>query len=333
MRIAASLLLAAALLLHPAAAQEGTRSLTLIVTSEPGGGYDLYGRLVARHLGAHLPGQPKIVVQNMPGAGGIVGANYVYNLAPRDGSTIAVLPEILAIGQLIGNESGRYDARRFAWIGRANSNVGVQHTFTRSGILTIADAQHREVVAAGVGPASYSVIFPKLLNALLQTRFKIVAGYAGASAANLAFERGEVDSIDTPWSVLKATHPDWIADKKVAVLVQYCIGRHPDLPDIPAVVDLARDEEQRRIFQLYASACAIGRSVAAPPGLPAATIAAYRAGFLATMRDPALLEEAAKAGIELNPLPGEALQQIVADTFDIPPAIIDRVKSILGPER
>lgn len=330
---ALALLAAATLVFRPATAQEAGRSITLIVTSEPGGGYDLYGRLVARHLGAHLPGQPKIVVQNMPGAGGIVGANYVYNLAPRDGSIIAVLPEILAIGQLIGNESGKYDARRFAWIGRANSNVGVQHTFTSSGILTIEDAKRREVVAAGVGPASYSVIFPKLVNALLHTRFKIVAGYAGASAANLAFERGEVDTVDTPWSVLKATHADWIAQKKIAILVQYCIGRPPDLPNIPAVVDLAQNDEQRRIFQLYASGCAIGRSVAAPPGLPAEMVATYRAAFLDTMRDPALLEDAKKGGIELNPLPGEDLQKMVADTFDIPPAIIERVKGILGPER
>jgi hypothetical protein len=333
MRIVASLLLVVTLAAGPAAAQEAGRNVTLIVTSEPGGGYDLYGRLVARHLGAHLPGQPKIVVQNMPGAGGIVGANWVYNLAPRDGSIIAVLPEILAIGQLIDNQSGKYDARRFNWIGRANSNVGVQHTFTSSGILTIEDAKRREVVVAGVGPASYSVIFPRLTNALLHTRFKIVAGYAGASAANLAFERGEVDSVDTPWSVLKATHPDWIASKKIAMLVEYCIGRPPDLPDTPAVVDLAQNDEQRRIFQLYASGCAIGRSVAAPPGLPAAMVAAYRAAFLETMHDPALLEDAKKARLELNPLPGEALQKLIADTFDIPPAIIDKVKAILGTEK
>jgi len=189
------------------------------------------------------------------------------------------------------------------------------------------------VAAAGVGPASYSVIFPRLLNALLKTRFKIVSGYAGAGAATLAFERGEVDSVDTPWSVLKATHADWIAEKKVAILVQYCIGRHPDLADIPAVVDLAENSEQRRILQLYASACAIGRSLAAPPGLAPETIALFRDGFMQTMRDPALLADAAKAGIELNPLPGAALQQIVADTFDIPPAIIDKVTGILGPER
>ena len=330
MRIAALMILVPALFLRPAAAEEGARTLTLVVTSEPGGGYDLYGRLVARHLGTHLPGQPKIVVQNMPGAGGIVGANWLYNLAPRDGTVIAVLPEILAIGQLIDNSSGKYDSRRFQWIGRVNSNVGVQHTWSSSGILTIEDVKRREVVTAGVGPASYSVIYPRLLNALLGTRFKLVAGYAGASAANLAFERGEVDSIDTPWSVLKATHPDWIAEKKVAILLQYCIGRHPDLADIPAIVDLARDEEQHQIFQLYASGCAIGRSVAAPPGVAPETVHAYRQAFTATMQDPALRADAAKAGLELNPLSGEALQQIVADTFDIPPPIIARVKEILG---
>jgi tripartite-type tricarboxylate transporter receptor subunit TctC len=301
----------------------------MVVTSEAGGGYDLYGRLIARHIGNHLPGQPRVVVQNMPGAGGIVGANYLFNLAPRDGTVIGVVPEILAISQLIDNASSKYDARQFLWLGRVNSNVGVQHTWKSSGIATIADAKRREVVVAGVGPASYSVIFPRLLNALLGTKFKIVPGYAGASAATLAFERGEVDGVDTPWSVIKATKGEWLRDNRINILVQYCVGRHPDLPDVPAVVDLAETQEQHQILGLYASACAIGRSVAAPPGLPADTATTLRAAFTATIRDPALLAETQKAGIELNPLSGADLQQLVANTFDIPPSVIEKVKGLL----
>jgi tripartite-type tricarboxylate transporter receptor subunit TctC len=307
------------------------KQVTILVSFEAGGGYDIYGRMVARALPAHLPGRPAVIVQNMPGAGGLVGTNYLYAVAPRDGSVIGMVPQTVIIGQMLGSAGGKYDARSFAWIGRVNSNAEIEHSWTASGVTSVADAKRREVIVAGTGPASSSVVFPRLMNALIGTRFKIVPGYEGANSAMLALERGEVEAIVRPWAVIKSTSQDWLAQRKITLLVQYAVKRHPDLPEVPAVTDLAESADQRQIFTLYASGSDIGRSLMAPPGLPPAVLAVLRRAFLAAMQDPALLQEAAQAKIDLDPLSGEALQQIAEASFALSPEVIEKAKSVTEP--
>src|SRR5436190_2373459 len=213
------------------------KTVTIIASFEAGGPYDFYSRLIARHLGAHLPGNPAVVVQNMPGAGGLRGANYLYNVAARDGTALGIVSQTVAVGQVLATTPGiQYDARKYSWIGRINSNVEVQHTWHASGIRRIEDAKKREVVLAGTGPTSSSVVMPRLMNELIGTRFKVVTGFAGPTSAQLALERGEVEGIFKPWSSIKVGSDDWLRDGKINLIVKYQQHRHRVLPHVPSLV-------------------------------------------------------------------------------------------------
>jgi tripartite-type tricarboxylate transporter receptor subunit TctC len=308
------------------------KTITMVASFEAGGPYDFYARLVARHIGAHLPGSPNVIVQNMPGAGGLRGANYLYNVAVRDGTMMGVVSQTVAVGQVLGNTPGiQYDARKSTWLGRINSNVEVEHTWHLSGVRSIEDAKKREVVVAGTGPTSSSVVFPRVMNELIGTKFKVVQGFQGPTSAQLALERGEVEAIVKPWSSIKTSTPEWIRDKKIFLIVQYTRERHHELQDVPAVVELGQTETQRQILALFAGGAALGTAVVAPPGLPDAITAALRAAFDATLRDPALLEEVSKAGVDIDPMPGEALQRVVAGTFEIGRDVIEQARRLSPP--
>lgn len=305
------------------------KTITLVASFEAGGPYDFYARLVARHIGAHLPGAPNVVVQNMPGAGGLRGANYIYNIAARDGTVIGVVSQTVAVGQVLGTTGGiAYDARKLSWVGRINSNVEVEHSWYTSGFDNIEDAKRREVIVAGTGPTSSSVVFPHLMNELIGTHFKVVQGFQGPASAQLALERGEVEAIVKPWSSIKSGTPDWLRDKKIRLIVQYTRERHRELPDVPAVVDLAQSDEQRQIFALFAGGSALGTSVVAPPGLPPAVTAALRRAFLEMLDDPAFMAEVRAGAVDVDPLPGEAVAAIVNATFDISPDVLDRARKL-----
>jgi tripartite-type tricarboxylate transporter receptor subunit TctC len=305
------------------------KTINFIVSFEAGGPYDLYGRLVARHLGKHLPGKPLVVVQNMPGAGGMNGINYLYNVAPKDGTTIGVVSQTVAIGQLLENAPGiKYDVRKSNWVGRINSNVEVLHSTGNSKFRSIDDARQREVVVAGTGPTSSSVVFPRLMNNLIKTRFKVVAGYRGPTSAKLALERGEVEAIVKPWSAIKVENAQQIRENQFYPIVQYVTERHPELSKTPAVVELATSPEQRQIFGLFASGGSIGTSVLAPPGLPESVVATLRKAFTAAIQDPAFRAEAAKANIDIASMPGDLLQKTVAQIFSIPAPIVERAKRV-----
>lgn len=298
------------------------KTLTIAVGFPPGGDYDAYARLVAANMGRHLTGNPNIVVQSMPGAGGVTAANYLFTVAPRDGTFMGVVAQTAAIAQVTGAASVKYDVGKFNWIGRVNSNVEVQQIWHTSLVKRIADARAHEVVVAGTGPDSSSVVFPNLLNRMFGMKFKVVAGYQGGNMATLAMERGEVAGVALPWSLTKATHPEWISEKKVNSIVQYVVRKHPDLVDTPAVVELAEDDLQRQILGLYASGAEIGRSIVAPPGLSAPVALALRNAFRDTMKDPRFLDEIRKSGLEFNPLGGEELQTVVETVQRIPPDVI-----------
>jgi tripartite-type tricarboxylate transporter receptor subunit TctC len=287
------------------------KTLTIISSFAPGGGYDIYARLFAKHVAKHLPGRPTVVVRNMPGAGGLVGTNYLFNVAPKDGLTLGVPPQTVVIAQTIGSPTIRFDAQRFNWIGRVNSNVEVQHTWRTSEVKTIADAKVRSVDVAGTGPDSSSVVFPRLLNDVLGTKFKVVSGYTGVSMAALAMERGEVHGMVRPWAIIKTVRPEWLHENKINLLVQYAGERHHELKNVPAVVDLAENDSQRQIFALYASGSDIGRSIVAPPDVPADMLNALRTAFDRTVKDQAFLDDAHASGLELDPLNGNELQAVV----------------------
>jgi tripartite-type tricarboxylate transporter receptor subunit TctC len=305
------------------------KTLTIVASFEAGGPYDFYSRLIARHLGAHLPGHPAVVVQNMPGAGGLRGANYLYNVAARDGTVLGVVSQTVAVGQVLGATPGiQYDARKYSWIGRINANVEVLHTWHASGVRNIEDAKRREVVVAGTGPTSSSVVMPRLMNELIGTRFKVITGFAGPTSAQLALERGEVEGIVKPWSSIKVGNADWLREGKINLIVQYTRERHRELPQVPAIVDLAQDETQQQIFALYAGGAALGTALLAPPGVPEHTLALLRRAFEEAMRDPALIEEIGRSGVDIDPLPGAALEKVVASTFAIAPDVLERARKL-----
>jgi tripartite-type tricarboxylate transporter receptor subunit TctC len=209
-----------------------------------------------------------------------------------------------------------------------NANVEVDHAWHASGVKTIQDVMARETVAAGTGPTSSSVVMRRLMNELVGTRYKVVTGFRGPTSAQLAFERGEVDAIVKPWSSIKSGSAEWLRDGKIHLLVQFTQARHRELKHVPAIVDLAKDAEQRQILALFAGGSPLGTALTAPPGVPAAAAAALRRAFDATMRDPALLAEVAKARVDIEPLPGEALQKVVAGTFTVAPAVLARARDL-----
>jgi tripartite-type tricarboxylate transporter receptor subunit TctC len=317
-----------ALIIHgqAQAADFSGKTVTIVSSFAPGGGYDIYGRLFAAHVAKHLPGEPTVVVKNMPGAGGLVGTNYLFNVAPKDGLTLGVPPQTVVIAQTMGSSSVKFDPQKFNWIGRINSNVEVEQLWHTSGVKTIADARTREVSVAGTGPDSSSVVFPRLLNDILGTKFKVVSGYTGVSMAALAMERGEVQGMVRPWSIIKTMRPEWLREKKINLLVQYGGKRHPELQDIPAVVDLAENDSQRQIFALYASGSDVGRSIVAPPDVPPDVIEALRTAFDETMKDPAFLEDARKSELDLDPLSGKELQALIERAGAVSPDVIEAAR-------
>jgi tripartite-type tricarboxylate transporter receptor subunit TctC len=328
MIFASPLLTAVPAIAQDAAAFYKGKTVEVIISYGAGGGYDIYGRLAARHIGTHIPGKPTVVVRNMPGAGGLNGANHLYNVAARDGTVMGVINQNAALGQALDTKGIKYDVRKFTWIGRITSNVEVFHTWHTAGARTIQDAFTRELIAGGTGPTSSSVVMPRVMNQLLGTKFKVVSGYKGASDVVLAMERSEVHGAVRPWAVLKTQGAEWLRDKKIDLLVQFALERHPDLPKVPTAADLAKNEDAKKVLLLLASGSSMGRSLVAPPSLPAERVKALRAAFDATMRDPKLREEAAKARLELDAMPGDKLAAVAASVFDAPPAVIKKATEL-----
>lgn len=305
------------------------KTINFIVSFPAGGGYDAYGRLLARTVGNHLPGNPGVVVQNMPGAGGLVGMNNLYNVAPRDGTSLGIVAPTAALAQLLDQGTIKYDVREVTWVGRIVSNTAVLYTSHKTTFRSIADAKTREVVVAGTGPTSSSVVVPKLLNALTGTRFKVVTGYSGTTDAHLALERGEVEGISKNWSNVKVENADWLRNGQITLVLQFGLQRDRELADVPTLVELAQNDEQRQILELFASSDAIGVAVAAPPRLDPGVTRALRDGFMRTMQDPRLLDEARQRKVDLDPLPGEELEKIIARMLSIPPTLLARAKGIV----
>jgi len=306
-------------------------SIRMIISADPGGSYDSDSRLVGRHLGKHIPGNPKLILENMIGASGRVAANFMYRSAPRDGSVIATVQQSIAMGQAVGESGVQYDAARFNWIGSPVRPDEVLVVWNTTGVRTIDDAKQKQVIIGATSSTGMNYVYPKLANELLGTRFKIVTGYAGATHINLALERGEVEGRGSnPWSEWKTAKPDWVRDGKIVPLMQMTLVKHPDLPGVPRMIDLASNDDVRTVFELISITSEIGRPVLTAPDVPVDRVAALRAAFDEMMRDPEFLADAAQMEREIHPIPGAELEALVKKQLSAPRSAIDLLKAALA---
>ncbi len=289
------------------------KSINLYIGSGPGGGYDYYGRLAARHLGRHLPGSPSITPQNMPGAGSITAANYVYTVAPKDGSVLGIVSPSVSLIEGLNSPGVRFHAARFNWIGRLASIANVSVTWHTSGAKTIDDLKKREILIAGISINSPLSMLPRALNDYAGTQFKLVTGYADSSSTMLAMERGEVEGTTVSWSTIKTQKSAWLKDKKINILVQYALARHRDLPDVPTAIEVAKGERERELLSLYVSAADVGYAIFGPPGMASARVHAMRDGFDRMVMSEALLADVAKSQVDFDPARGVRLQELLIE--------------------
>ena len=301
------------------------KSISLIIASNVSGGYDTYGRLLARHIGKHLAGNPTIVTQNMPGAGGVRAANFLYALAPKDGTAFGIFDQAMFLDQLLGVPGLRGDIRQFNWIGRMTSNSSVLFAWHTAAVKKIEDAFSHELIVAA--PGSNSRLNWTALNTLTGTKLKLLTGYEGPATAKIAMERGEVEALSLPWGVLRAENPEWLAEHKINLLLQTGLEKNADLPQLPRMIDLAKNDDDRKVLEIFAAPSLVGRSFAAPPGLPKERVEELRTAFMAVVKDQEFLAEVAKLGFDLDPLPGAELQAFFAKA-DYPPALLERAKEV-----
>jgi tripartite-type tricarboxylate transporter receptor subunit TctC len=307
------------------------RDLDLYVGYSPGGAYDLYARMIGRHMGAHLPGQPTLVPKNLEGAGSLRLANYLYRVAPKDGSAFGTIGRGIAFDPLLIGQGDAFDAQKFGWIGSANNEVSVCVALKSSGITRFEDLFTKELTVGGTGTSADTDQFPRVLNGVLGTHFKIVEGYPGGNDVVLAMERGEVQGrCGWSWSSVKSTHKSWIDENKMVVLVQLSLSKHPELPDVPLVTDFAKTDEQRQILKMIFARQVMGRPYLAPPNLPADRLATLRQAFMDTMTDKDFVADADKTGIEINPVSGSDVEKLVKEVYATPPAIIAKAKDAAG---
>ncbi|MGE5538280.1 MAG: Bug family tripartite tricarboxylate transporter substrate binding protein [Gemmatimonas sp.] len=304
------------------------KSIDLYVGSDPGGEYDLLTRLGARHLGKHVPGNPNIVVHNMPGGGGIKMAIYLYNVPPKDGTTMGVILNNLPGLQATHDPNVPIDLTAMQWIGSISPAVETMTAFRTAGVTSWEEVKTKEVIAGATGRSSITYLYPTLMNAFLGTRFKIVAGYTSGNSINLAMEKGEVQARNNTWSSWKATKPDWLKDGTIKVLVQEG-PKAPDL-DVPRLSDLAKSDDDAQVIRLIVSGAYLGRPFATPPNVPPARVAALRAAFEAMTGDREFLEDAAKLKVDVAPIKGEELQAFVANLMRFPERLIPKAKEFLG---
>ena len=306
------------------------KTVTVIIGYTAGGSYDLYGRMIARHLGKHIPGTPTVIAQNMPGAGSLKAANYLYEVAPKDGTALGVIVESAALEQALANPAVQYDAAKFSYIGRVATSNNIFMQWHTAKVQSLDDARRMETSLAGTGPGSIAETVPRLVNALTGTRFKLVSGYPASSEAMLAMERGEVDGASSSWAAVKVGKQNWLRDKKIRIILQTTPERAAELPETPSLGEIGNTPEDRQVFALYASGSAIGRSLLAPPGIAAERVAILRDEFRAMVADPEFVAELQRTNVELAPLPGEQVADLVARTLSVPAEVRERAKLAFG---
>jgi tripartite-type tricarboxylate transporter receptor subunit TctC len=330
--------LAAALMAPvPAAAQADFykgKTIDLVISTGVGGGLDANARLVARHLADHIAGSPTIVPRNMPGAGHIRAANFVFNQAPKDGTVIATFIPIFVLAQVLDrSKSIQFDPANFSWLASTSSSNTTVYVWHASGVKSVADATKREVLMGGTGAGSYTLIYPTIMNSLLGTKFKLVTGYQSTAEIGLAMERGEIEGrAGNNFNSLKVENAELLKTGKVTLITQVGLERDPEFPDVPLLTDLARSDEDRQILRLFSTDVVIGRPFVTSPGVPAERVALLRKAFDEMMKDAAYLDDAKKAGLDVTPVAGAKVQTLVADLVHTPADIVAKAKLAMEPK-
>jgi tripartite-type tricarboxylate transporter receptor subunit TctC len=308
------------------------KTIQMLIGFQAGTGYDTYARTLARHLGKHLPGNPAIVPQNMTGAGGLVAANHIYNLAPKDGTMIGIFNRSTILDPLFGSPEAKFDALKYLWIGSMGPEVSVCISWAKSPFKTWEDVKRQEFIAAATSFSADTGVYPTLFNTVLGTKMKVIVGYRGGPEMSQAIEQGEAHGrCGWSWTAVKATKPDWLENKSIHVLLQAGLRKSADLPDVPLVLDLAANDRQRQILTLAFAPQQIAWPFVGPPGLPPERQAMLRKAFDAATRDPALMEEGKKLKLDIDPMSGAEVERIVAGLYQTPADVVDEVRKIMRP--
>ena len=306
------------------------KTLELIVGYATGGSNDLYARAVSHHLSRQIPGEPTIIVRNMPGAGSKVAANHIFNLAPKDGTVLGLLAATLPLEGKLRLPGVRFDAAKFNWIGRVGSAVNVTMMSPNAPVKTIQESMERESTLSATTAGGPIFLFPHVLNNLIGTKFKIILGYPGSAQAMLAMERGETNGHSTAVEAVKLVHPEWITERKANLIVQYGFEKHPDLQDVPLAIDLARTDEERLILRAIMSSAEVGKSLLSGPDVPAERVAALRDAFDHMILDQAFVGELTTQRVGVEPLSGKALQKLVEEIAALPPDLLEKIRRVYG---
>jgi tripartite-type tricarboxylate transporter receptor subunit TctC len=302
------------------------RTVSLVVGFNPGGGADTYARLIARHLGKHIAANPTVVVRNMQGAGSVVAANHVYNVSPKDGTELGLFAGNITIDPLMGGTQHKYDARKFGWVGAPSSDSNVCLSSLSSPFKSVDDVIRREMVTGTSGTSTYD--FPVVMNNVIGTKFKLVKGYGGSAALRLAMERGEIEGFcGVGYNSMRTAG---LADGKANILVQVGLAKNPHMPNVPFIFDYAKSDEDRQIFRLVFGWLDLERPIGAPPDVPQERLRALREGFDRAMKDPALLADAEKVQVGIEPMSGAAITAFVDEAYRAPAAIGKRAAQMLG---
>jgi tripartite-type tricarboxylate transporter receptor subunit TctC len=307
------------------------KTMEMIVPTSPGGDYDLRARLVSRHLGRLIPGNPTIIVKNMPGGLGVAASNYMYNIAPKDGTSLQIIFQNMPILQAVKQPGVQFDVREFGWLGNTTNTPNIINSWHTTGILKIEDVLEKELIVGAPGAMSTSYIYPIALNQTIGTKFKVVTGYAGGNLVNLAMEKGEVGGRGSnSWASWKSGHPQWLTDKKIHLLVQVGLTRATDLPDVPLLLELAKNDADREFLTFLSADMGISRAFTTTPGVPRDRLAALQKAFMDTMRDKEVLAEADKTKHEIDPSDGDAALKISTMMINTRPEVLERYKALIA---
>ena len=302
------------------------KNVELIIGYPTGGSNDIYSRLVAQHLGRHIPGNPNVITRNMPGAGSFLAVNTIYNTSPKDGTVLGLGSPTMALDEKLGNKGVRFKTSELIWIGRLGPLVNMVFTWKTSPVKTIEDAMKIESTLSGTGAGSTVSIYPLTLNNVLGAKFKLVMGYKGSNEAMLALERGEVEGHSTAFEAVRAAKPSWLKDGSINILAQFGLQRLPELPTVPTAIEVADTPEKKQILTSIMSASEIGTSFFTTPGVPADRVQALRRAFDATTKDPALIADLNKMGMSMGPMTGEEVQKLIATVVDMSPELLEKVR-------
>jgi tripartite-type tricarboxylate transporter receptor subunit TctC len=305
------------------------KTVQIIVGFGSGGGYDVWARTLARHIGRHLPGRPAVVTQNMPGAGSLNAANHLYAVAPRDGTAIGIIARDAVIAPLTGQKGARFDATKFSWIGSPAMERNVCVVYHTARVQTFVDLLQRELIVGATGLGSGGAVYPRALNALLGTKFKLITGFGSSADVFLAMERGEIEGSCDSLDSIVGRRPDWLGSRKAAILLQGGTEPDPHLKDVPFVLDLARNDEERQTIRLLYAGQGLGRPFLAPPDLPPERLTMLRDAFEATMRDSEFAADVRRQKLDLEPKNGTALAALVRSIYDTPKPIVERVTNLI----